>query len=154
MADQQGWEIKHPEAERGKFYPLVSDFKTGDAMLVERVTGLTWRDFIARLPDEDDDSDVMDAVVSAGLLAVAVAHVHDSWGRERVASYVEATPMAHVVWHEPDEAEVPVRPPAISAGETSSSSSPAESKPEPEPGSAANPRINSGLQDLATGSPV
>lgn len=131
--EESGWQI-------GKnFYPFVTSFRLGDPVLVEALTGLTWVEFVDRLPDEDIEGQPDDPVVNLGLIGVAVWQIHETWRRDRVVQYVSRLPMEKLEWVGPDEPEEPedavepgegdARPPAI-AGNTTSTSSPPTSKPD------------------------
>jgi hypothetical protein len=145
---ETGFEIK------GRFYPLAAAFRLGDPVLVERVTGLDWPAFTARLPEEDSDpSQAEDIVVTAGLLAVSVWQQHPHWRRERVASYVEQLDLSKVKFI---AGEDDVDPPAVtqetSPGENSSKTTPTPSSEEPGSGSEPSTPSSSGTPDSDTGS--
>lgn len=92
MADA-GFEIK------GRFYPFVESFRLGDPVLVERLTGLEWHEWIERLPDGDDptaDGDLSDPLVMLGMVGVAIWQGNPSWARDKVARYVERLNMEDV----------------------------------------------------------
>jgi hypothetical protein len=135
---EAGFEIKHPEAEQGKFYPWPASFRLGDTVLVEKVTGLDWPDFAARLPNEgeevpDIEAAADDIVIYIGLIAVSIWQHHPQWRRDKVAKYVEQLNLDRVVFiggDEPDE-DADERPPAPTAdGGNNSGTSPPPSNPE------------------------
>ena len=74
-----------------KFYKLPDEFRMGDPVLVEEVTGLSWGEFSDRLEDEGGDP-----VVMLGMLAVAVWQANPRWRRDRAARFVEAVNIGDV----------------------------------------------------------
>lgn len=101
MADQVGVQIG------SHFYPLPTTFRLGDPVLVEELTGLTWADFVERLPDEDAPDDMPEDPVSMlGLIGVAVWQGNPTWRRDRVVRFVTALAMdkIEITGPEPEEA--------------------------------------------------
>lgn len=119
MRDTAGWEIG------GEFYPLTFTFKWGDPALVHEVTGLAWDEFeepIIAVAGANGDG-TLSALTLSGLLAVAVKRVHPEWSRAKVRKYVENLDVSAAELVAPDEPEEDdTGPPAVTAGETSSTS--------------------------------
>lgn len=74
-----------------RFYPWPSRFRLGDPVLIEELTGLEYDTFLERLPDDDTpDDELMDPIVTLGLIGVAVWQESPTWRRDRVVRYVQA----------------------------------------------------------------
>lgn len=126
MPDEAGFQINK------RFYPFPTGFRLGDPVLVEALTGLTWADFVQRLPDDDVDQAPDDPVVMLGLIGVAISQANPNMTRQRVVAYTARVGMEQVEFisgDTPDELadEGDARPPAI-PGSTGSSESPSRSK--------------------------
>jgi hypothetical protein len=132
VSDQEsGFEIKHPEADKGTFYAWPSSFRLGDTVLVEKLTGLEWPEFAARIPDEGDEvpdvTEADDLVIYVGLMGVSIWQHHRQWRRDKVIQYVERLDLERIVFiggtEGPETGEE--RPPDLTAdGENSSETSP------------------------------
>lgn len=156
--EETGWQIN------GRLYPFVTSFRLGDPVLVEALTGLSWVEFVDRLPDDDVDEQPDDPVVNLGLIGVAVAQVHTTWRRDRVVQYVTGLPMETVEWvgaEEPPEAEPgdedegDAGAPAIPFGPTSPTSPPTltpgsqtTSPGEDQESEGSNPQSSGGLTSV------
>jgi hypothetical protein len=100
MPDQVGVQIGN------HFYPLPTTFRLGDPVLVEELTGLTWGEFVERLPDEDAPDDMPEDPVSMlGLIGVAVWQGNTTWRRDRVVRFVTTLAMdkVEITGPEPEE---------------------------------------------------
>jgi hypothetical protein len=155
VAEQEsGFEI------RGRFYPWPTSFRLGDAVLIEKVTGLDWPAFTDRLPEEDESPDTTepdDLVVVIGLMAASIWQHHEQWRRDKVVRYVEGLDLETITFIGGDEdepAESDASPPDLKAvGENISETSPSPSTPLPDASSAAPSPSSSGVQDSTTTSP-
>jgi hypothetical protein len=154
VAEQEsGFEI------RGRFYPWPSSFRLGDAVLIEKVTGLDWPAFTERLPEEDESPDTTepdDLVVVIGLMAASIWQSHEQWRRDKVVRYVEGLDLETITFigGDEDEPEEDARPPDLKAvGETTSDPSPPPSTEKPEESSDEPSPSSSGAQDSTTTSP-
>lgn len=162
MPEDPGFEIKHPEAKEGRFYSWPASFRLGDTVLIEKVTGLSWPEFVERVPEDDDEIPEMagteDMVVLIGLMAAGIWQAHPSWRRDKVVQYVERLDQDRVKFigggeEEPAE-EGDERPPEVTeaaAGATTSETSPppsttapALSSDEPNPSSSGDPTSPTG----------
>lgn len=88
------------------FFPFPTAFRLGDPVLVEELTGLTWSDFVDRLPDEDaPDDGPEDPVAMLGMIGVAIWQANPTWRRDRVVRYVNTLDMSTVEIVGPDAEE-------------------------------------------------
>ena len=148
MADRKGFEF------RRQFYELVTIDQawTSDAPLVERLTSLTWRDFVDRASEvEEQELEIPDVTVMHALIGMAVAHTNPYWSREKTMRFMQRVKLDDVEFIGFEEAEeeeqadaADARPPEMEAPtviSASSSSSP-ESRSEsaiPSNGSTLDP---------------
>lgn len=108
------------------FFPFAARFKLGDPVLVEELTGLTWNEFLDRLPDEDSADDEMpDPVAMLGLVGVAVWRANPTWRRDRVIRYVQQQEMENVTAIAPDTEDGEDGPPATTEAGLKDSEPPA-----------------------------
>ena len=112
------------------FFPFASSFKLGDPVLVEELTGLTWVEFLDRLPDDDSaDDEIPDPVAMLGLVGVSVWHANPGWRRARVIKYVQLQNMENVTAIAPEVDEGDDGPPAeTEAGSTASETTQSDSE--------------------------
>jgi hypothetical protein len=160
VADESGFEIKHPEAKEGRFYSWPASFRLGDTVLIEKVTGLSWPEFTERVPEEDEAIPEMagseDMVVLVGLMAAGIWQAHPTWRRDKVVQYVERLDQDRVTFigadvDEPEEGEE--RPPDQTevAGATTSETSPPPSTTDLDSPSDETTPSSSGDQTSDTG---
>lgn len=122
MTDEAGFQIGK------RLYPFPSRFRMGDPVLVEQLTGITWPQFVDRLPDDDETPD--DPIAMLGMVGVAVAQGNPTWRRDRVVRYVTELNMedVEVVGPQLEDAEDDASPPlAADSGEQTSNGSPPQS---------------------------
>ncbi len=93
---------------RDELYPIPQNERLGELRLIERVTGITHREFRGRAIDQqeriaalDDDANgsadltprqvlaVLDDIVTVGRIAQAIQRAHPGWATERVATFVD-----------------------------------------------------------------
>ncbi len=146
MADRKGFEF------RKQFYDLVTidNAWTSDAPLVERLTSLTWRDFVERASEvEEQEPEVPDVTVMHALIGMAVAHTNPYWSREKTVRFMQRVKLDDVDFvgfeeAEEEEAETAAdaRPPEMVTEEAtspSSSSSPESKFGSEVPSNGSNP---------------
>lgn len=146
MADQPGYMIE------GRFYPMVTQYKHGDPILIHEVTGLTWEEFADLLAEAGEEGARPNPIVNTALIAVAVQRKYPTWSRRRVGDYINnldlgAEEIVGIVAPEGDDAPIP---PAES-GENSSTS---DDKSKRSPASPSSPSpTSSGDPGSATTTP-
>jgi hypothetical protein len=128
---------------RGTRYPVVNDYRLGDPALVCEITGLEWAAFNDLLLNTDDDTP-LDFRVQTAMIAVAVAHVHHTWSRDKILRFVSSIPFDEVEL-EGVEPETDPTPSTLNGSESGSST-----PPEPVPESQAAP---SRVTPTGSGSP-
>jgi hypothetical protein len=121
MSEEAGFQIGK------RLYPFPIRFRLGDPVIVEQLTGLTWPQFVERLPDEDDDPSVADdPIATLGMLAIAISQTNPTWRRDRVIRYVSDLDMDDVQIVGPsledDVEEDDANPPAVNGAPISSES--------------------------------
>lgn len=97
---------------KDKVYPVPQNERLGELRLIERVTGVTHREFRVRAIEQqerferlDDDADLtarqvlelLDDVVTIARIAQAVQRANPRWSTERVAEFVDALDEGDVV---------------------------------------------------------
>ena len=102
----------------GQVFPIPTDFRLGDTVLIERVTGMKFLEWGERSDDTDDPVAVL------GLLAAAVWQANPRWPRDKVVRYVEQIPIADIEAHDPAAEEDDESPPAETPEEVLSPSAP------------------------------
>lgn len=123
---------------RGKHYEIPGQEKMGELRVIEKVTGITHREYRKRLleqqerfsaPDVDELSvmeqwTMLDEIVRAGRVALAVARANPGWSTNEVARFVDDLAWDEVDIQTDDEEEDDARPPdqTQTASETGSGS--------------------------------
>lgn len=109
----------------GTVYPFPTSFRLCDPVLVSKLTGLSWAEFVEQLEDGDSG----DPTTMAGMVGVAVWQANPKWTRDRVIRFVENVSMEalDVQGEDPSDAD----PPADLVTDSPSNGSLAASSPEP-----------------------
>jgi hypothetical protein len=138
---------------RGQRYPVVDKFRHGDPALVCEITGLDWDRFIDLLVAADDEAS-LDIRVQTAMVAVAVAHVHRGWSRDKVVKFVSQLELEEVQLEGVEEAaEDPTQDSAPNGSETGSSTPPTPANGSPAAPSSPTP-TGSGSHGSVTTSPA
>lgn len=94
MPDRRGFEYK------GRFYELITidEAWTSDAPLVERLTSLTWREFVDRASEAEGETEleVVDVTIMHAMIGMAVAHANPFWTREKTVRFMQRVKMDDV----------------------------------------------------------
>lgn len=122
--DRQGFEI------RGTFYPWVEEMGLLDPVLIQRVTGMSYRQFVETWQEsiaaaDDDDESGGDPIVMNGLVAVAVWRQNPLWTVEKVVRFVQGVMNSDLEFVSEEDEEDGQSPPVIppSAGGSDSTQS-------------------------------
>lgn len=83
MPDQPGYMID------GRFFPMVTQYKHGDPILIHEVTGLSWDEFAELLAEAGEEGARPNPIVNTALIAVAIQRNFPTWSRRRVSDYVK-----------------------------------------------------------------
>ena len=153
MADEAGFRL------RGEFYPWPEYYDMGDAVVIERVTGMDMEEFAEAAGEAEYGTTSMS--VMAGMIAAAVRHKHPSWSPKRIAQLVAVRMddsssleiIAADVEPEPEGAEVVPLPQAADDGaQTSRTSSETSTDTAGRSSSAETRQSSSGDQTSLTSS--
>lgn len=150
---------------RGKRYEIPGQEKLGELRVIEKVTGITHREYRKRLleqqqrfadPEVDNLSvmeqwTMLDEIVRAGRVALAVARANPGWSTNEVARFVDDLAWDEVDIETDNEEEDDARPPGQTptASETGSDSASLSSSDSATDSNESNP-ANSGAQTLPT----
>lgn len=110
----------------GETYAFPTAFRLCDPVLVSKLTGMAWSEFVEALEDGGDG----DPAVMAGMVGVAVWQANPRWTRERAVRFVEALSMDELEINAAEEDDA-VPPPAGAADPSASAGSPEGSSPAP-----------------------
>lgn len=109
----------------GTVYPFPTSFRLCDPVLVSKLTGMPWGEFVEAITD----GDASDPTTMVGMVGVAVWQANPRWSRDKVIRYVENLSMDALDVQ--DDGEDDAAPPAVAATEEASVASPEASSPEP-----------------------
>lgn len=109
----------------GETYPFPTAFRLCDPVLVSKLTGMSWMEFVEAL----EDGGAGDPVVMAGMVGVSVWQANPRWTREKAIRFVESLDLGALEVRGGDEDDA-VPPPE-------------EDKPSPSDGSAAESSLAS-----------
>lgn len=133
MAQEAGFRIGE------EFYPFPDNYRIGDSVLIEMLTGLDMEDFAEALAESESS-----ARVFAGLIGVAVWRQHPRWDLNKVARFVRDLDLSSIGAEGggEEEEEDPPSPPQTGGGESDESVS---GSSEPAAASTSQPAWSSEL---------
>ena len=115
MPDQAGFRVGE------EFYPFPDNYRIGDSVLIEMLTGLDMEDFAEALAEGEAS-----ARVFAGLIGVAIWRAHPRWDVNKAARFVHELDLSTITSEAPaeeGEGEDPPSPPQTGGGDNDDSAS-------------------------------
>lgn len=144
MADEAGFRLNN------EFFPWAEHYDMGDAIIIERVTGMDLQEFAEA---GDTDGGRASVSVMAGMMAAAMRQKHPGWKHGHIQDLIQSTDLAgdNIEFINPDPiAEVVQLPLEGAVSEASSGESSTTSTDEPDSSSEETPLSDSGEQTSGT----
>ena len=144
MAAEAGFNLN------GEFFPWAEHYDMGDAIIIERVTGMDLQEFAEA---GDTDGGRASVSVMAGMMAAAMRHKHPGWKHRHIEELIQNSDLAgdNIEFINPEPvAEVVQLPPPATDDAASSGESSSTSTDEPASSSDETPPSDSGEQTSLT----
>ena len=114
---------ENPQIRIGDELYEISEYRLGDPVLIEQVTGLRWSEFASRVDAMVKDQ-AEDPVAVLGLVSVAMWQAHPEWSVREATQRAIGIGMNELEFVAPDDVE---RPRVPAQGRSRSRTSPAKS---------------------------
>lgn len=113
----------NPQIRVGDELYEIGEYRLGDPVLIEQVTGMKWAEYAARV-DDMVKTQAEDPIAVLGLVAVAMWQAHPDWNVREAAKRATMLAISDLEFVAPDGGD---RPPVPAEGRSLSPTSPEKS---------------------------